>query len=66
MASSNLFKSLYSTDHTYQSSGYTCLSAINESETSFDISGDSGVITDSNGDTLASIDLSSIHVGDIS
>lgn len=66
MASSNLFKSLYSRDNSYQSSGYVCQSAIDESETSFDISGNAGVITDSNGNTLSSIDLSEIHVGDLS
>lgn len=66
MASNNLFKQLYSRDGSYQPSGYTCTSAVDESQTSFDISGDSGTITDSNGNTLASIDLSQIHVDDIS
>lgn len=66
MASSNLFKQLYSRDGAYQSSGYVCQSAVDESQTSFDISGSNGVITDSNGNTLASIGLDQIHVDDIS
>lgn len=61
----NLFYSLYSTDNKTVSSGYTCNSAVDESETSFDIttssSGSAGTITDSNGNTLSSIDMSTIH-----
>ena len=58
----NLFYKLYSSNNNVVvDSGYTCSSAVNEEQTSFDISGDAGVITDSNGDTLASIDLSQIH-----
>ena len=66
MASTNLFKQLYSHDNSTIDSGFTCLNARNESDTSFDISGNSGVITDSNGNTLASIDLTKIHTDDLS
>lgn len=66
MASSNLFKSLYSTDNSIQNSGFTCLNARNESETSFDITNDNGVISDSNGNTLAQIPLNIIHAEDLS
>lgn len=47
MASSNLFKSLYSHDNSIQNSGFICLNAKNESDTSFDISNGNGTITDS-------------------
>ena len=61
----NLFYRLYSTSQKVTQSGYVCNSATDESDTSFDISGSSGEITDSNGDTLASIDLSQIHADGI-
>lgn len=61
----NLFYQLYSTDSAVADSGYKCSSAIDESQTSFDISGSDGQITDSNGDVIASIDLSELHVDDI-
>ncbi len=61
----NLFYNLYSTNNSTVSSGYTCSSAVDESGTSFDItsnsSGSAGVITDSNANTLSSIDMSKIH-----
>jgi hypothetical protein len=44
---------------------YVCSSAVDEHDTSFDISDDKAIITDSNGKELASIDLSNIHVNDI-
>lgn len=43
------------------SSGYVCRSAVDESDTSFDISDSNGVITDSNGNTLASIDMTAMN-----
>lgn len=63
----NLFYSLYSTSNNVINSGYTCISAIDEEDTSFDITTDAngnsaGTITDSNGNKLASIDLSNLHV----
>lgn len=61
----NLFYQLYSTDSAVADSGYKCSSAIDESQASFDISGSDGQITDSNGDVIASIDLSELHVDDI-
>ena len=61
----NLFYQLYSTSNDITSSGFTCLNAVDETDTSFDIVDSSGVITDSNGDELASIDLSEIHVDGI-
>ena len=70
----NLFYSLYSNSNKVQNSGYKCQSAIDENDTSFDItvgstgdggSGAFGSITDSNGKTLANIDLSSIHADGI-
>ena len=65
-SNNNLFYSLYSKSNNVITAGYTCNSAINEADTSFDITvnsaGDSaGVITDSNGKTIANIDLSTIH-----
>ena len=66
MASSNLFKELYSRDNSIQNSGFVCSNARNESETSFDISGNAGTITDSNGNILATIPLDAIHAADIS
>jgi len=41
--------------------GYACRSAVDESDTSFDISNTNGVITDSNGKDLATIDMTKIH-----
>lgn len=61
----NLFYQLYSKDNSIANSGYVCQSAINENETSFDISGSEAQITDSNGDILASLDLSKIHAAGI-
>lgn len=58
----NLFYNLYSsTNNVVVNSGYVCTSAVNEEQTSFDIVGSQGVITDSNGNTLASIDMSTLH-----
>lgn len=62
----NLFYSLYSKSNNVISAGYTCNSAIDESDTSFDITVNStgksaGSITDSNGNPLSSIDMSLIH-----
>lgn len=65
MANNNLFYQLYSHENNYVDVGYTCDSALDESQTSFDISDDKGVISDSNGDPLASIDLSDIHVNPV-
>lgn len=61
----NLFYSLYSHSKDKVQSGYTCTSALDETGTSFDITNKQGVITDSNGDTLSSIDLSGIHAENI-
>lgn len=61
----NLFYQLYSTDNSVTDSGYKCTSSTDESDTSFDISGTEAQITDSNGDILASVDLSSIHAAGI-
>lgn len=57
----NLFYQLYSRSNNTLQSGYVCNSAVDEADTSFDISDGAGVITDSNGSTLSSIDLSQIH-----
>lgn len=65
MANNNLFYQLYSHENNYVDVGYTCDSALDESQTSFDISDDKGVISDSNGDPLASIDLSDIHINPV-
>ena len=59
----NLFYKLYSTSNNVINAGYTCNSAIDENDTSFDIigsvsGGSAGTITDSNGSTLSNIDLS--------
>ena len=59
----NLFYKLYSTSNNVVNAGYTCNSAIDENETSFDIigsvsGGSAGTITDSNGNPLSNIDLS--------
>ena len=61
----NLFYQLYSKDNSIANSGYVCQSALNENDTSFDISGSEAQITDSNGDILASVDLSEIHAAGI-
>lgn len=61
MANNNLFYQLYSTNNSVADSGYTCSSAVDETATSFDISASNGEITDSNGNTLQSIDLSQVH-----
>lgn len=63
----NLFYKLYSTNNNVVNAGYTCSSAIDENDTSFDITtsttgGTSGTITDSNGNTLSVIDMSNIHI----
>lgn len=65
MASNNLFKQLYSRDNSKQQSGFICSNAGNIDDTSFDISGNNGVITDSNGNELAKIPLSLIHAAGI-
>lgn len=69
MANNNLFYSLYSTNNAVAQSGYVCSNAINEDDTSFDISSSSqgsiGTITDSNGKQLASIPLDQIHAAGI-
>ena len=69
-ANKNLFYNLYSKSNNVITAGYTCNSAIDESDTSFDITVNAngksaGVITDSNGKSIANIDLSEIHVSDI-
>ena len=66
----NLFYSLYSNSNNIIRAGYICNSAIDEHDTSFDITvgtdgGSAGSITDSNGNTLTSIDLSQIHTAGI-
>ena len=61
----NLFYQLYSKNNNVANSGYACTSTINEKDTSFDISDSEGQITDSNGNILASIDLSTIHAAGI-
>ena len=66
----NLFYNLYSNSNNVIRAGYTCGSAIDEHDTSFDITvgatgGSAGTITDSNGNTLTSIDLSQIHTAGI-
>ena len=66
----NLFYKLYSTPNNVINAGYTCNSAIDENDTSFDIigsvsGGSTGTITDSNGNSLSNIDLSQIHAGGI-
>lgn len=60
--SDNLFYTLYSknTANKYASAGYTCSTATNEADVNFNISGGKGNISDSNGDTLSSIDFSKI------
>jgi len=65
----NLFYDLYSKNNNIVSAGYTCASAVNEEDTSFDIlsstQGSVGAITDSNGDMLSAINLNTIHAGGI-
>lgn len=67
----NLFYQLYSTSGAVAQSGFTCTSAVDETQTSFDITGSSsngasGVITDSNGNPLGSISLNDLHADGIS
>ena len=57
----NLFKKVYPSKSDIIQAPFACQSALNESQTSFDVSGSDGDITDSNGDILSSIDLSQIH-----
>ena len=57
----NVFYNLYSTTNDVTSSGFVCGKAIDETDTSFDISGTNAVISDSNGDKLSTLDLSGIH-----
>ena len=61
----NLFYQLYSHPNDVVNSGYICQNAVDENDTSFDISGSEAQITDSNGDVLASVPLSSIHAAGI-
>jgi len=61
----NLFYQLYSHSNDVVNSGYVCSSAVDEADTSFDISNSTAEITDSNGDTLASVDLSAIHADNL-
>ena len=61
----NLFYQLYSHSNDVANSGYVCTSAVDEADTSFDISDSQAEITDSNGNTLASVDLSSIHADNL-
>ena len=61
MANKNLFYSLYSHSQEKLNPGYVCSNAVDESAVSFDIQGSDGVITDSNGTTLSTIDLSAVH-----
>ena len=57
----NLFASIYPSDSAnFVSSGYVCETAANADGNSFSISDSEAVIQDSNGDTLSSVDLSSI------
>lgn len=65
LSSHNLFKALYSRDDSKIQSPFVCNSALNLDDTSFDISNTQGVITDSNGKTLSSINLESIHAAGI-
>ena len=61
MANKNLFYSLYSHSQEKLNPGYVCNTAVDETAVSFDIQGSDGVITDSNGSTLSTIDLSAVH-----
>ena len=61
MANKNLFYSLYSHSQEKLNPGYVCSTAVDETAVSFDIQGSDGVITDSNGSTLSTIDLSAVH-----
>lgn len=62
----NLFYQLYSTKNDITSSPYICSNTVDDSKTSFDISGSEAQITDSNGDILSSLSLGNIHVDEIS
>lgn len=68
-SNTNLFYNLYSTSNNVTNAGYICSSAVDEEDTSFDITasslGSAGTITDSNGKTLANIDLSQLHAAGI-
>lgn len=61
----NLFYQLYSTSNDITTSGFQCSSAVDEMDTNFKISDTLGEITDSNGESLASIDLSGINAPEI-
>lgn len=61
----NLFYKLYSRSNDVAQSGYVCSSAVDEKDTSFDITNGDGVITDSNGDALSSISLEDVHAAGI-
>ncbi len=65
LKNSNLFYQLYSHSNDMAQSGFVCSNAIDEADTSFDIINDNGEITDSNGNVLASIDLSQLHVDNL-
>ena len=58
---SNLFYQLYSKPSDLTSSGFTCVNAVDEADTSFDITNGEAQITDSNGDILSSLSLADIH-----
>ena len=62
-----LYKELNKLIDTYDTitTNYKCNSAIDEHDTSFDISGSDGVITDSNGNTLSTISLADIHIDNL-
>ena len=61
----NLFYQLYSTKNDIAESGYKCNSAIDDTQTSFDISGSEAQVTDSNGEVLSSLSLGNIHVDEL-
>lgn len=61
----NLFYQLYSTSNDVTASGFQCSNAIDEMDTNFKITDTLGEITDSNGDTLASIDLADIKAKEL-
>lgn len=64
MSTNNLFYQLYSNKkQSYVSSQYVCSDAANEEDTQFAIEDSAAVITDSEGNTLASLDLSSVSDG---
>lgn len=61
----NLFYQLYSTSNDITASGFKCSSIVDEMDTAFNISDSTGEITDSNGESLASIDLSQISANEL-